>query len=190
MTCILDLSLSTNSEWQPEERSYKHSLSQTSRLGFSLSLASVLRVLGGCPGCQKCWWLCSLHLHHSTRKPNQRSGGQPGFLASPPALPLLLVTEGILDYSCNLCSLLSEEVCLGSREGSSLILTCCLLEVRWDRKESIKRWQALFKINWVGETPKRMKLFAGHDESFNIYIITLRCVNQTHFLPHSKRGWF
>lgn len=31
-----------------------NSLSQTLRLGFSLSSASVLGVLGGCPGCQKC----------------------------------------------------------------------------------------------------------------------------------------
>lgn len=186
MTCILDLSLSTNSEWQPEEFSHKHSLPQTSWLGFSLSLASVLGVLGGCSGCQKCQWLCSLHLHCSPRELNWRSGHQTGFLASCPALPFALGGWRHLDYSCSLCSLLSEEACLGSREDSTLA-PAYLLEVRWDRRESLKRWKALFKINWVDETPKRMKLFAWHDESFNISIITLTCKNQVCFLPHNER---
>lgn len=43
--------------------------------------------------------------------------------------------EGILNYSCTLLS----EVCLASREDTSPIPTCCLLEVKWDSRKSIKR---------------------------------------------------
>lgn len=153
MTCILDLSLNTNSEWQPEEFSYKHSLPQISWLGFSLPLASVLGVLGGCSDCQKCQWLCSLRLHCSFRKPNWRSGYKPGFLASCPALPFAFGGWMHLDYSCSLCSLLLEEACLGTREGSSLA-PAYLLEVRWGRRESFKRWKAFLKINGVDNSQK------------------------------------
>lgn len=37
----------------------------------------------------------------------------------------------------------------------------------------------LFKKTPVDETLKRMKLFAGHDESFNTGIITLTCKSNT-----------
>lgn len=37
----------------------------------------------------------------------------------------------------------------------------------------------LFKKTPVDKTLKRMKLFAGHDESFNTGIITLTCKSNT-----------
>lgn len=182
MTCILDLSLSADSEWQPEECSNNHCLSQASQLGFGLSLASVSLVLGGCPGCQKCWWLFSVS-SLQCQKLNERSGGWSSFLASP-ALPLLLATGHALDYTCSPWSLLTRCVPMQA------VSTCCLLQVRWDRRKQLESGKALCKINWVQKTPKRMKLFAGHDENFNICIITLTCVNWIHFFSHSERSWF
>lgn len=160
--------------------------------GLQLSLASVLRVLGGCPGCQKCWWLCSLHLHQGIRNLNKWLGGQPGFLASPSALTLLffflwlkasLVTAALYAVCCKKCSWLAGKI------SAQFLLA---VSRRWDGTEE-DQWtgeKAHFKINWIDKTPKRMELFAGHDEGFDICVITLTFVNQMCFLPHSERGSF
>lgn len=94
-----------------------------------------------------------------------------------------LVTAALYAVCCKKCSWLAGKI------SAQFLLA---VSRRWDGTEE-DQWtgeKAHFKINWIDKTPKRMELFAGHDEGFDICVITLTFVNQMCFLPHSERGSF
>lgn len=94
-----------------------------------------------------------------------------------------LITAALYAVCCKKCSWLAGKI------SAQFLLA---VSRRWDgtEEDQLRGEKAHFKINWIDQTPKRMELFAGHDEGFDICIITLTFVNQMCFLPHSERGSF